>query len=140
MIQEIKEVPCINPQTSQRQMIRDDIEYALNNRIKIFEFEGDYNWKYLAQYTRDISSRLFVEKIYMPVKKKVQKKLEGKFDTRVVYTPPYYKYTKDFITIHSRKLEDRIHVYATINHEFVKNFETILLRDTLKKYEKGDNK
>ena len=137
MIQEIKEVPCINQKTSKRQMIRDDIEYALNNRIKTFEFEGDYNWKYLAQYTRDVSSRLFVEKIYMPVKKKVQKKLEGKFDTRVVYTPPYYKYTKDFITIHSRKLEDRIHVYATIDHEFVKNFEMILLSDTIKKYEKG---
>ena len=137
MIQEIKEVPCINPQTSQRQMIRDDIEYALNNRIKTFEFEGDYNWKYLAQYTRDVSSRIFMEKIYQPARDRVKKKLEGKYDTKYPYPIPYWKYTKNFITIHSRKLEDRIHVYATIDHDFVNNFEAILLRDTIKKYEKG---
>ena len=137
MIQEIKEVPVINPTTSKKQMIRDDIRYALNNHIEKFEFQGDYNWKYLSQYAREVASRLFANEIFYPIKNEVEKELNGKYERERVFAPPYCRYTKEFITIQSRRLDDRIHVYATINFDYIENLKEILMRDTKKKYEKG---
>ena len=55
MIKPIDKIPE-NPMQAfktYRQKIRDDIQEAIDKHIPAFEFVGDYNFKYLAQYARE---------------------------------------------------------------------------------------
>lgn len=43
---------------SNRQRITDDIQEAIDKGIPMFEFVGDYNFKYLSQYAREQANKL----------------------------------------------------------------------------------
>lgn len=55
MIKPVDEIPksIAEQRESYRKMIRDDINQAIEQGITKFEFEGAYNYKYLAQYARE---------------------------------------------------------------------------------------
>lgn len=61
MIKPIDEIPMNTAQKreSYRDRIRDDITEAMEKGIGKFEFVGDYNFKYLANYTREEADRMF---------------------------------------------------------------------------------
>lgn len=60
MIKPIDEIPENQIQTwkTNRQKIRDDIQEAIDKHIPAFEFVGDYNFKYLANYAREEAERM----------------------------------------------------------------------------------
>ena len=60
MIKPIDEIPQSVKQTRKgyRERIRADIQEALDKGIAKFEFVGDYNYKYLAQYAREEAERI----------------------------------------------------------------------------------
>ena len=60
MIKPIDEIPQSVKQTRNgyRERIRADIQEALDKGIAKFEFVGDYNYKYLAQYAREEAERI----------------------------------------------------------------------------------
>lgn len=55
MIKPVDEIPMNVPEQrrSYRQEIKNDIRAAMDGGILKFEFVGDYNYKYLAQYARE---------------------------------------------------------------------------------------
>lgn len=61
MIKPIEEIPKNTAQQreSYRDKIRADITEAMKKGIGKFEFVGDYNFKYLAQYAREEADRMF---------------------------------------------------------------------------------
>ena len=61
MIKPIDEIPMNTAQKreSYRDKIRADIREALDKGISKFEFVGDFNFKYLAQYAREEADRMF---------------------------------------------------------------------------------
>lgn len=60
MIKPVDEIPesRMSAAKSYRQRITDDIQEAIDKGIPLFEFVGDYNFKYLAQYAREQANRL----------------------------------------------------------------------------------
>lgn len=57
MIKSLDKIPKVK-QTSQRELIRRDLDQAIANHIELFEFVGDeYNYKYLAQYASEVAER-----------------------------------------------------------------------------------
>ena len=60
MIKPVVEIPesRMSAAKSYRQRITDDIQEAIDKGIPLFEFVGDYNYKYLAQYAREQANRL----------------------------------------------------------------------------------
>ena len=55
MIKPIDEIPqsVADRRQSYRDMIRKDIQEAIDRGVKRFEFDGPYNYRYLAQYARE---------------------------------------------------------------------------------------
>lgn len=111
----IKEVENIQLNTAQyrkqyRENIRNDIRNAWDSDIKKFEFVGDYNYKYLAQYAKEEASNLI---IMIAREQELEKKYKEKYQlNRFRFYP--YGHLKELIRISSRKEEDRIHVYCEI--------------------------
>jgi len=66
-IKSVDEIPETLQQKreSYRAMIRRDINEALDNHITRFEFEGDYNFKYLGQYAREEADRVFGSRFFI---------------------------------------------------------------------------
>lgn len=60
MIKAVNEMPMskAKERKSYRDQIRNDLQEAIDNGIKLFEFVGDYNYKYLAQYVREEADKL----------------------------------------------------------------------------------
>lgn len=115
---------------SYREKITLDILEALEQRIECFEFEGDYNWKYLAQYAREEARRIFRKNYYLPAKNKVITELKEKYNEKYIFPKSDWEYKNRFINVVNRKGEDRQHVYVTIDYEFADNFYKTLLEDT----------
>lgn len=63
MIKPVDEIPkgLSKKHSSYREMIRADIQEALDRGIARFEFVGDYKYKYLAQYAREEADKLMKE-------------------------------------------------------------------------------
>lgn len=60
MIKPVDEIPMskAKERKSYREQIKTDLMEAITSGIKRFEFVGDYNYKYLAQYVREESDKL----------------------------------------------------------------------------------
>ena len=126
-IKVVDEVPGMAGRKTYNEMIREDINEALEKHIEKFEFEGDYNYKTLAQNARIEGNKLFSRTVFRKAKKEAERILEEEFGHKVyIYDWDY----REFITVSSRKMTDRIHVYATINYEYINNiFNTILVNE-----------
>lgn len=133
-IKAVSEIPQTlqEQRTSYREMIRRDIQEAVDNHIERFEFEGDYNWKYLQNYAREEADVIWRKNIYYPIAKKVREEiLKDRPGESYVSMPSGYDYKGRWIKVRTKKGEDRIHVYAEINFEFADNFYATLMADTL---------
>ena len=124
-IKVVDEVPGLAGKKTYNDMIREDFNEAIKNHIEKFEFEGDYNYKTLAQSARIEGGKLFNRTIFNKAKKQAMKILEEEFGkTCVIFD---WDYRSRYITITSRKMPDRIHVYATIDYEYGENILNIVL-------------
>lgn len=101
---------------SYRELIRHDIEYAIRNNVLKFEFEGNYNWRYLTHYAREEGYKL-TDKIAQEKADELRLSNWQDKPLRVrCYLMP--RNLRDgnlrHIKITSRKEKDRIHVYCEI--------------------------
>jgi len=113
MIKPVDQIPlnAAGKRQSYRGMIRADIEQAIAEGITKFEFEGDYNWKYLAGYAREEA-----DTIWRSTWSKIMREASEKYGFKVGIVPSY-SVKGQYIKIHSVKMEDRIHVYCEIDPE-----------------------
>ena len=135
-IKPVDEIPLTvaEQRKSYRERIRQDICYAITNRISTFEFDGDYNYKYLANYAREEASHIFSRMIYRDARRQVRKTLAEKLQRENVFPESVFMYKNRYIRIREKKGEDRVHVYGQIDFDFGENFYDILLKDTEEKY------
>lgn len=65
MIKPIDEIPqsIADRRQSYRDMIRKDIQEAIDRGVKRFEFDGPYNYRYLAQYAREEMEGILRKKV-----------------------------------------------------------------------------
>ena len=139
-IKPIEALPPVPESSSRRKMITEDIMTAIAQKIKTFEFEGDYNYKYLAQYAREQAEFIFRKDIYRLCCKKVRDKLKKEYGIQYIFPTDEHNYKGRFIRIHQRKGEDRNHVYAEIDYDFADKFEEILEADTRKHYQECEER
>lgn len=103
MIKPVDEIPMniAQKRKSYRDQIRSDIREAMDKGIKKFEFIGDYNFKYLAQYAREEADRI-ISKEYIRVAREHKDELENMHRD-------YYSIREKlrFITVTSVKGEDK---------------------------------
>lgn len=126
-IKVIDEVPGIAGKPSYNDKIRADFNEAIEKHIEKFEFEGDYNYKTLAASARQ-QARIMFRPIFQKVSKEVEEIVGAELGHKIWIHD--WDYRDRYIFIMSRKMDDRIHVYATIDYEFAENFKNILLEDT----------
>lgn len=117
MIKEIEEIPKTvqEKRISRREMIKQDIEEAINNSILKFELDGDYNYKYLAQYVREEADHVLDKKIRERWDMEERQPYEG--DDGYRSYPKYYdRHIRNikYIIVHNVKQPDRNHVYCEI--------------------------
>ena len=65
-IKAIKELPEAASKPTTRAQIRADIQEAIDSDINLFEFDGDYNYKYLAGYAREVVEEM-ARRIFHPI-------------------------------------------------------------------------
>lgn len=103
MIKPVDEIPqsMAQKRESYRDRIRADIHEAMDKGIKKFEFIGDYNFKYLAQYAREEADRIILKE-YIRVAREHKDELENMHRD-------YYSIREKlrFITVTSVKGEDK---------------------------------
>lgn len=135
-IKEVDYIPesCSKNKESYRVRITRDIREALDNGLTMFEFTGDYNYKYLANHARDVAHQIFRKDIYLPAAKAIKMQFLTEMGRKGVYLKSDWEYRNLFINISSRKIDDEIHVYAKIDYAFAKKFKGILYKDTWAKY------
>lgn len=133
-IKSVDEIPETLQQKreSYRAMIRRDINEALDNHITKFEFEGDYNFKYLGQYAREEADRVFRSRFFYPAAQKIRTALKEKNPEQKYFfgIPSAYDCRGRAIVITTKKGEDRIHVYGYIDWDFLNNLEDWLFKET----------
>lgn len=139
-IKPIEALPPERESVTRRKMLQEDIMSAISQRITAFEFEGDYNYKYLAQYAREQADFIFRREVYSPAAKKVKDKLKKELQKDYIFLNDYWAYRGQFISIAKRKGEDRNHVYAQIDYDFADKFEEILEADTRKRYQEREER
>ena len=68
MIKPVDEIPMNPAQKNKgyRDQIRRDLQEAMDNGIRRFEFVGDYKYKYLAQYVREEAERIINGEHFYP--------------------------------------------------------------------------
>lgn len=136
-IQEVEAIPGTvkDGRKAYREMIRNDIKEAIDKRISKFELIGDYNYKYLNQYAREEGERYFTKVFWSPVRKRVHEELQKKYNEKYwFYDPSNYEEAKKFIRVHRVKMEDRIHVYVTLDYDYLDNLYEYLKKASEEAY------
>ncbi len=133
-VQSVEVIPDVPKMLTQRDLIRRDLEEALKNRISQFELVND-NYKYntLAGNAKDALERWFQRQVYYPARKSAKDKLKDRI-TEPFWPKDWFEYKQKAFSITKRKLEDRTHVYVTLNFDVIDNIEQIICDDTLELY------
>lgn len=137
-IKPIDEIPLntLDKRKSQRENIRMDILEAIEKGVSKFEFDGDYNWKYLAQYAREEADQIWRKKYHeITVEARQKYGLE-----RMLSTYPDYKYKGEYIRIHTNKMADRIHVYCVIDFEAPERITKPIIEQAIAEQKETDGK
>jgi hypothetical protein len=132
MIKPVETIPmnATAKRQSYRGMIRGDIEDAIAQGITKFEFAGDYNWKYLAQYAREEADTIW-RKAYAQIMREAGEEHGIKISSYL----PSYKDKGQYIKIHSVKMTDRIHVYCEIDPDAPMRICQPLIDEAIKEHE-----
>lgn len=120
MIKPVDEIPkgTRMQRETYRQMIRDDIQGAIDKGIHTFEFDGEYNYKYLAIYAREEADVILKRTLREAWKICAEQNENGGWDypntwERHIRTGPKY------IEVVNHKEDDRNHVYCVIHPEAI---------------------
>ena len=132
-IKAIKSIPDKMQCVSQRDIIRNDIKEAIDNNIPQFEFVDDrYNYTTLMSNAKETMKFWLKREIYYPASIKAKERLKS--NGMSFCTPSFLDYDKKLFALISKKLEDRIHIYCSLNLDMINNMEQIIYEDTLKMY------
>ena len=137
-VKELDAIPEVDRPVSQRSLIRDTVSSAYKTRIKQFELEDErYNYRTLYGSARDAMLSWFQKNIFMPAFVAAQKKLR---ETAIIgggnrYTPTVFEHYSKAITLSVRKLDDRDHIYCTLNFDYLDNIEQELYDEILGVYQ-----
>lgn len=133
-IKAINNIPDKVHTISQRDIIRSDVQEAIDGNISQFEFIDDrYKYDTLIGNARDAIKYWYKRKIYYPASRKAKERLKSKISGNF-WIPMNFEYEKKVFSLSKRKLDDRVHVYCTLNLDMIKNMEQIIYDDTLKLY------
>lgn len=139
-IREVLEMPSSLKKSlkeSDRDKVLADFNEALEKHIEVFEFEGDYNYKTLSQKAKEVARRRVFYRFYADAAKKVEKVLKDEFPKETYLRANAYTYYEDyFFKVKNIKEEDRIHVYASIDYDFINVLYDRLLADTRRYYKR----
>lgn len=125
MIKKVDTIPGQGGEhTSQKLMINKDIRSAIEKRIERFEFVGDYNFKYLAQYARDEAERVFTS-IFSKCRTEVQQKLREEFKVAWALVPTIHYYRKRLYRVCQRSGK----VYMEIYYDFMDAIPQVMLEE-----------
>lgn len=114
----IDRVPENQKSISKRELLRNDIREAIDNKISCFEFVGDYNYKYLGSYAKEEAKYI----IRSMVRKAFEKRKALDDCTLYVYLDDF-NVAELFYKISIRKQEDRKHVYMNL---YLNDFDKIM--------------
>jgi hypothetical protein len=136
-IKPLDEIPMntVDKRRSYREMIRQDIQTAIDQRITKFEFEGDYNWKYLAQYAREEADGIWRSTWY-----DIMRKAKEEHGIKGYMGNPSYHQKRDYIRISSVKMEDRMHVYCQIDYDAPERICRPLIEEAIQEQKEKDAK
>ncbi len=130
----IKDIPTnksLNP--SQRDLIRQDIRYAIKLGVPKFEFDDDrYKYSTLARSAKEAFKSLFTNEIYHNAAIKAEKRLGRELHGKDVTIPGASDYCSRAAEFTSRKMDDRIHVYCSLNLNLINGLDGYLYIDALK--------
>lgn len=138
-IREVLEMPSSLKKSlkeSDRDKVFADFNEALEKHIEVFEFEGDYNFKTLSQKAKEVARRKVFYRFYADAAKKVKEALKDEFPHEYIIANGYTYYEDYFFKVKNIKEEDRIHVYASIDYEFINALYDRLLADTRRYYKR----
>ncbi len=122
-IQALDKLPEKVSKKSEKAMIREDLQEAIDKGIESFEFIGDYNYKYLASRAQNEANWLAGKMIA-----KVYEDNRSEFKHREILLAGSMKkrFVKQWITIVGVTIEGRKHVYCKINHSATANIFDLL--------------
>lgn len=112
-IQALDKLPEKVAKKSEKAMIREDLQEAINKGIESFEFIGDYNYKYLASRAQNEANWLagkMIAKVYE------DHRCEFKHHEILLEDNVRRRFVAQWLKIIGITLEDRKHVYCKINH------------------------
>lgn len=130
MIKPIDEIPMNVPdkRRSYREMIRNDILEAMDKRILKFEFIGDYNYKYLAQYAGEEAEKIVRKMFFEWCKAHPEYKQKDKW-----FTLNYWKLNREkgIIKVSSIKGEtpDKRRVFCNIAPDIEKRMDDFVKKE-----------
>lgn len=112
-IQALDKLPEKVAKKSEKTMIREDLQEAIDKGIESFEFIGDYNYKYLAARAKNEANWLAGKMIA-----KVYEDHRSEFKNREILLEDNMRrrFVGQWLKIIGMTLEDRKHVYCKINH------------------------
>ena len=121
---------------SYRERIREDLQRAIDQRITRFEFEGDYNYKYLAQYAREEADYIWRKAYRDEMGRQLHK---NKMEEERISRYPDHWMKGNYIKIRSVKMPDRIHVYGEIDAKYPEKICASILNQYIEEQKKADN-
>ena len=136
-IKPVEEIPMnlTQKRESYRQQIRNDINEAIQKHIPRFEFEGDYNWKYLAQYAREEADLIWRNEWWDRLR--AAKKANN---LTVVMRHPSYHDKGKYIKISNVRMPDRNHVYCEIDFDAPERICRPLIEETIEEQKEREQK
>lgn len=128
----IEDIPNSYPRKTSEK-IREDLNEAIDKRIKAFELVGDYNYTYLREQVVYQATQVYKE-YFIEDYKRVKKQVYN--ETGEIIFLYVTDYSHKAFTVRSRTESDRKHVYVSINYEFIDDLYNILLADARSQAEK----
>ncbi|MCR5687783.1 MAG: hypothetical protein K6G58_07175 [Lachnospiraceae bacterium] len=130
----INDIPRNRTDTpTQRDLIRFDIADAIKRGVSKFEFDGDgYKYSTLARNASQTFKMLFVRSIYEPAVSKAKKHLEKEFPGEEFELPGPDEYIGKAAVFSTRKMDDRQHVFCSLNIPLLTSLESYIYIDVLK--------
>ena len=125
MIKKVDTIPGQGGEhTSQKLLINKDIRDAIAGRIERFEFVGDYNFKYLAQYARDEAESVF-RNMFSKCRTEAEQKLREEFKVAWALVPTIHDYRKRLYRVCQRSGK----VYMEIYYDFMDKIPQVMLEE-----------
>ena len=130
----IKDIPGLTSASpTQRDLVREDIREAIKLGVTKFEFDDErYKYSTLVSNAKEAFKQLFINEIYNPSVAKAEKRLRKEFSGEEINMPSYNNYIHKVALFSARKLQDRVHVYCSLDLNLINGMDGYLYIDALK--------